>query len=98
MLVVTIGEIHKDRTLEHVPVVLENAPRGSGSIAGYINVTINGPRSVVDQVTPEDIIATVDYRKDGRRVKNIAPDITLSSAYSDRVVLKSYEPKTLRVK
>jgi YbbR domain-containing protein len=98
LLDVTIGETQKERTFEKVPVILQNSPRNSGSIVGHVTVIIKGPQSAVDQMTAEDVTAIIDYRQDGIGGNRFAPEVTVSPAYSDRIGVESFEPKSFRVR
>lgn len=95
MLQVNIGEVRKERVIENIPVSLSGAPLRSYAIPRIVKVTVYGPRSVVDEVTVSDISVDIDYHPDSRL---FSPRVVLSPGFADRVVVRSVEPKTVRVR
>jgi len=98
MLTVNIGEVQKERTIERVPVVLFNGPPSAQLIPKYVTVKLIGARSVIDQVTAADLNVAIDYQAEGAGARLLAPKVTISPAYSDKVNVRAVEPATIRVK
>src|SRR5262245_32310626 len=55
MLSVNIGEIRKERVIENVSVGLFAAPGRARLMPRLVRVTVYGPRSAVDAITPADV-------------------------------------------
>lgn len=94
MLTVNIGELRKERIIDKLPIRVEGAVRPD---AGVARVTIFGASSAVNAITPEDITVSVDYSSAGR-AREVAPVVTISQAFADRVSVRSVLPKSLRVR
>jgi len=95
MMIVNIGEVRKERIVENVPVALFGAPARARVTPRLVKVTVYGPRSVLDEITQSDVSVAVEYRG-GSSV--FTPKVTLSPAFSDRVVVRSVEPQAVRVR
>jgi hypothetical protein len=98
LLSVTISEQRKERTLSGIPLTLINAPGGARAIPGTLTVTFYGPRSLIDALTPADVTAVVDYKSQTAGSPRFTPQITLSPAYADKVMVHAIEPPTVRVR
>ena len=98
LLSVTISEQRKERTLTNVPVTLINAPGGARAIPLMLMVTLYGPRSLVDQITPADITAMVDYKPTPAGPNRFTPQIILGANYTDKMMVRTVEPPTVRVR
>src|SRR5262249_34602092 len=61
-LSVNIGEVRKERVIDHVPVGVEGGPASAQAIPQFIKVTVYGAHSAVDGMTAADLIATVEYQ------------------------------------
>ena len=94
MLTLNIGEVRKERTIDKLPIRVEGAVRPD---VGVARVIIYGASSAVDAITPEDIIVSVDYSSAGR-AREVAPVVTISQTYADRVSVRSVLPRTVRVR
>ncbi len=94
MLSVNIGELRKERIIDKLPIRVEGASRPD---AGVARVTIFGASSAVDAITPEDITVSVDYSLAGR-AREVAPVVTISQAYADRISVRSVLPRSVRVR
>jgi YbbR domain-containing protein len=92
-LTVQVSEKRKERILEGVPVRLNGAPAGARPSPQSVRVRLFGPPSALQAITLTDLIASVEYQK-GRN--EFAPKVILSRD-SDRIEIKSVEPKTIRV-
>lgn len=92
-LTVQIGEKRKERVIEGVPVKLNGAPAGARPYPQFVRIRLFGPPSALQTITPADLIASVEYQKDRNE---FAPTVTLSRD-SDRIEIKSVEPKTIKV-
>jgi YbbR domain-containing protein len=98
MLTVSVGEVRKERTVEHVPISLINAPPGAAAIPKYVSVKLIGARSAIDELTAADINVAVDFQAGGNTGRMFAPKVTVSPNYSDRVTVREVEPANVRVK
>ena len=98
LLTVTISEQRKERTLTGVPVTLINAPGGARAIPLTLTITLYGPRSMVDAITPDDIAAVVDYKSPQASAKRFTPQINLAPSYADKVTVRALEPPSVRVR
>ena len=95
MLTVSVGEVRKERIIEGVPVALFGAPPRARPIPRFVKVTVYGARSVVDEMTISEISVAVEFQPESRL---FTPRVTLSPGFADRVVVRSVEPKTVRVR
>ena len=98
MLTINIGEVQKERTIERVPVVLFNGPPGAQLIPKYVNVKLIGARSAIDQMSASDLNVAIDFQAEGTGARLLAPKVTVSPTYSDKVTVRAVEPATVRVK
>ena len=94
MLTVNIGERGKERIIENLPIRFEG---GVKSDAGLARVTIFGAASAVNAITPDDITVSVDPSLAGRS-REVAPVVTISQAFADRVSVRSVLPKSVRIR
>ena len=94
MLSVNIGEQRKERVFD-VPVALFDAPPRARVFPRSVRVTVFGPHSDVDAMTTADLNVGVQYQSGSRR---IAPKVTVSPSFADRVVVRSVEPGTVRAR
>jgi YbbR domain-containing protein len=97
-LSVTISEQRKERTLSGVPVTLVNAPGGARATPLTLTLTLYGPRTMVDAITPGDISAVVDYKSAQAGSNRFIPQINLAPNYADKVTVRALEPPTVRVR
>jgi len=95
MLTVNIGEVRKERVISDVPVAVLGAPARARAIPKFVNVTVYGARSLLAGMTIADLSVSVDYQDGG---DSFTPRVTLSPEYADSVVVRSVEPKTVRVR
>lgn len=95
MLIVNIGEVQKERVISNLPVVLFGAPARALPLPKFVKVTVRGTRSALDELTPSDISVAVEYRAGSH---TFTPKVTLSPAFAERVVVRSVEPQTVRVR
>ncbi len=98
MLAVTISEQRKERTLSSLPVTIINAPGGAQAKPATVSVTLHGPRSLVDAVTPADVNVVVDYKSEPLGPGRFAPRVSLGSNYADKVTVSATEPPAIRVR
>ena len=94
-LTVDITEIQKERTFD-VPVELEGAPPQARTEPASVSVKVTGPRSIVDALTADSIIATAPYRRD-RRAAMASPSVTLPDN-TIGVKVTSITPDKVRIK
>jgi YbbR domain-containing protein len=97
MLTVNIGEVRKERLIEHVPVVLFNAPPGAQAVPKYVNVRLLGARSAIEEMTALDLNVAIDIQAEGG-ARPLTPKVTISPTYSDKVIVRAVEPAAIRVK
>jgi YbbR domain-containing protein len=95
MLTVNIGEAREERVIDRVPIRVDGAVGSLRSDPMYARVTVSGPVSAIEAIRPEEISVSVDASAASR---GLTPVVTLSPAYSDRVVVRSVEPKTVSVR
>jgi YbbR domain-containing protein len=98
MLTVNIGEVRKDRTIEHVPVILFNAPPGAQPVPKYVNVKLLGARSAIEEMTAADLNVAIDLQMEGSNTHLLTPKVTISPNYSGKVTVRAVEPAAIRVK
>jgi hypothetical protein len=97
MLTVNIGEERKERVIDMLPIRVEDAPASAKPTPTLARVTLYGPASAIDAITPEDITVSVNAAT-AAAGRGISPVVTLSPAYADRVVVRAVEPKSVRVR
>jgi len=98
LLAVTISEQRKERTLSSLPVTVINAPGGAQARPATVTVTLYGPRSLVDAITPADVNVVVDYHSKPEGPQRFTPQVSLAANYADKVMVRAVEPPTLRVR
>jgi YbbR domain-containing protein len=97
-LSVNIGEVQKERTIERVPVIIVDGPPGGAPAPKFISVTLAGAQSAIEQIKPEDLSVFLDYQTGSDRQREYTPRIAISPEYMGRVTVRSFEPKTIRVR
>ena len=95
MLIVNIGEVQKERVIDNVPVMLFGAPPRARALPKIVKVTVHGTRSALDELTAADISVAVEYRAGSH---TLTPKVTLSPGFAERIVVRSVEPQTVRVR
>jgi YbbR domain-containing protein len=95
-LAVAISEQRKERTLTGLPVTLINAPGGARPRPATVTVTLYGPRSLVDAITAADVTVAVDYKSEPVAPSRFKPDVSLSAAFADKVMVRAIEPATIQ--
>jgi YbbR domain-containing protein len=95
MLTVNIGEVRKERIITGVPIALFSAPARARPIPRFVNVTIYGARSAVDDITPADLNVAIEYQT-GSHI--FMPRVTIAPGFADRVEVRKVEPQTVRVR
>lgn len=98
MLTVTISEQRKERTLSNLAVTLVNAPGGAKVRPATVTVTLYGPRSLVEAITPDDLSVTVDYKSAPAAPFRFKAEVSLSAAFADKVMVRAVEPATIHVR
>lgn len=95
MLTVNVAEVRKERVIDNVPVAVFGAPARAQAIPRFVKVTVYGARSMLADMTVADVSVDVEYQGGSRM---FTPSVTLSPGFADRVVVRSVEPKTVRVR
>ncbi|MEK6320398.1 MAG: CdaR family protein [Acidobacteriota bacterium] len=95
MLTVNVGEVRKERVINNVPVALFGASGRARPMPRFVKVTLYGARSALDEMTASDVSVAVEYRGGSGA---FTPRVTLSPGFTDRVVVRSVEPQTVRVR
>jgi YbbR domain-containing protein len=95
MLIVNIGEVQKERTVDNVPVMLIGAATRAVAVPKFVKVTVRGTRSALEELSASDISVAVEYRG-GSRI--FTPKVTISPGLADRVAVRSVEPETVRIR
>jgi YbbR domain-containing protein len=98
LLTVNIGEVQKERLIDRVPIRLGGGPPSAQIIPQFVRVTITGARSAVDAIKPADITASVEYYPGIEKARDVVPKVEVSLEYSDKVTVRSVEPKTIRIR
>ena len=97
MLTVNIGETRKERVFDKLPVTLINAPASTQLLTKTVRVSVLGAHSLIDALTAEEIHVVADFTNSTGKPGEIKPQVTLP-AFGDRLVVKSVEPESIRVK
>jgi YbbR domain-containing protein len=95
MLVVNIAEARKERVIDDVPVAVFGAPSRARAVPRFVKVTVYGARSTIADITVADVSVGVEYQSGST---TFTPRVTLSPVFAERVVVRSVEPKTVRVR
>jgi YbbR domain-containing protein len=95
MLVVNIAEVRAERVIDNVPVAVFGAHPGARAIPRFVKVTVYGARSTLAEMTVADVSVGVEYQGGPTM---FTPRVTLSPIFADRVVVRSVEPQTVRVR
>lgn len=98
MLIVTIGEVRKERVLQRVPVVLFGAPPRVEPVPRFVKVTLYGAASAVEAMTVGDVNVAIDYAQLQLRPRQFTPKVTVAPSYSEYVEVRSVEPATVRIR
>jgi YbbR domain-containing protein len=98
VLTVNIGEKQKEKTIERIPVTIENGPPSAVTTPRFVTVTLSGAQSAIDQIGPEDISVVVDYRSTSEKQRDQAPRVDIGPGFADKVTVRSIEPKRVRVR
>jgi YbbR domain-containing protein len=98
MLAVTVSEQRVERTLAGLPVTIINAPGGAAAIPKTVAVTLYGPRSLAEAITPADVSVVVDYRSEPTDPHRFAPEVRLAASYVDKVIVRATLPPAIRVR
>src|SRR5215475_263208 len=97
MVQVNISEIRTERTLDRVPVTVENAPRNARAFPPFVRVSLEGAVSAIRAMTDADVTVTVDYQGPNAG-KKYTPQIVVSSAFADKVIVRSYQPQQIVIR
>ena len=84
--------------MSSLPVTVINAPGGAQARPATVTVTLYGPRSLVDAITPADVNVVVDYHSKPEGPQRFTPQVSLAANYADKVMVRAVEPPTLRVR
>jgi YbbR domain-containing protein len=86
-VLVDIGEEFIERTFRNVGVALENAPKRSKVIPNNVNITLKGPRRVVDKMEKEAVAVFVDANPeaDDPAVRSVEKTVQIRQQLPDRV-------------
>jgi YbbR domain-containing protein len=95
MLTVNVAEVRKERVIEDVPVAVFGATARARALPRVVKVTVYGARSILADMTAADVSVGVEYQSGARM---FTPRVTLSPGFADRVVVRSVEPTTVRIK
>lgn len=98
MLSVIIGEVQKERVIDHVPVVLFGAPARREPSPRFVRVTLFGAASAVDAMSAADLSVAVQYDQGSRKSGRLAPTVIVAPGYSEVVTVRSVEPASVRVR
>ncbi|MCI0486959.1 MAG: hypothetical protein L0229_10200 [Blastocatellia bacterium] len=97
LLTVEIDEMRKERVIENVPVTINGGPPSAQAVPRSVRVTLFGAESIIGEITPDDLIVSVDYQaaSDGRGGR--VPTATLKR-FGERVMVRSITPGTIRIR
>ena len=96
MLTVVIGEARKERVLEKVPVSFINVPPGVALQPKYVRVSLLGPPSIIDSLSPAEVEVIADYALMNTPSNEGKLDARVS-AHTDKVTVKNIEPSIIRL-
>ena len=96
-LTIEIREVRIERVIDDIPVVLVDAPANARSVPRSVRLTVAGPRSAVAIISASDFSVSAAYPEHGRALDRIAPEASVLRN-SDRVQIKSIEPKFIRIR
>ena len=97
-LSVTIGEVRKERVIDHVPVALFGAPPRRAPAPRFVRVTLFGAASAVDAMSAADLSVAVQYDQGFKKPGRFTPKVTVAPGYSELVTVRSVEPASVRVR
>ena len=97
MLTVNIEEVRKERAIAGVQVRLSGFPSSLRPIPATIRVTIRGPASLIDGLTPSDFLVSVDHSTRPWRDREVTPAVTLQK-HADQIEIISVMPRTIRIR
>ena len=95
MLTVTVAEVRRERVIDDVPVAVFGAPPRARAIPRFVKVTVYGARSTLAEMTAADLNVGIEYQGGAQM---FTPRVTLSPVFAERVVVRSVEPKMVRVR
>lgn len=95
-LQVMVGETRKERVIRQVPVTISGGPARARVVPRYIDVRLLGPHTLVDQLRPSDIIATVQYPGPGEP-EQVQPTITVVGDTAESTKIISSSPERIRI-
>lgn len=96
---VVIGEVRKERQFPRVPILVTGpVPPGARAYPDRVNVTLYGPRSIIDSLKPEDLIVSVLYQPGVGPAHKYALSVSLPAAHSESVQVISVEPREVRLR
>lgn len=98
VLTLNIGEIRKERVIDRVPVIIEGNTQSVQPVPMFVRVTLFGARSAIDAMTLEDVTAIIDYPSGSEKPRELAPRFEISPNYSNRVEVRSFEPKNIKIR
>jgi YbbR domain-containing protein len=98
MLSVTIGEVQKERVIDHLPVTLFGAPPRREPAPRFVKVTLFGAASAVDAMSAADVSVAVQYDQGSKKTGRFTPKVTVAPGYLELVTVRSVEPASIRVR
>jgi YbbR domain-containing protein len=97
VLNLNIGEVRKERVIERVPIIVQGNTQPVQTMPMFVRVTLFGARSAIDAMTPEDVTAIIDY-PGSEKQRELIPRFDISPNFSNRVEVRSFEPKIIKVR
>jgi YbbR domain-containing protein len=97
MLTVNIGEMRKERVFDKVPVTLLNAPQSAQLSVRFVQVTISGPKAIIDSLTPDEMGIIVDYAARDEQTGEAKPEVRFLGN-SDKLSVKAIAPGSIKIK
>jgi len=95
-LTVNIAEARKERVIDKIPVSVAGGS-GARPSPAFVAVTVSGPASSVDSLTPSDFTVTVEYRRGSAGEIEAKPDVRLQDD-SGSIKVVSVNPDSIKLK
>jgi len=90
---VEIGEVRRTVTLADIPVHLTSEQKSIHLVTRAVNVTLEGPKSIVESLKPADISISLDTGELGAGTHRVVPLVSLPPGARDQIKVKSIEPE-----
>lgn len=96
-LTVQIGEHRAERVFTNVPVSWPDQPPHSRLLTPQLNVTLRGPRSIIEALHAQDVKAEIHSKGLPANVEAVAPKITWPADVGEKIEVVAINPKEVKV-